>query len=391
MSQAQVQAMAAEGGLASNSISNWAPYSGSAAIGTVTAPNITPTQEELINGEKRVFKPYTLAQLRELPPPDWLVDGLFCRGDVGLIYGPPGCGKSFLVIDMAMSMCTGIPCFNHYPVKRPLRVLYFAGEGREKLRDRIEAAAAHYGTEEAVGGLLAYKEVPQLLPSLSENAEKSIGRLIEELKFDKARNVPLPDVVIIDTLHSATVGVDENSSKDMGRVLANLKKLAEEIGCAIILVHHTNKGGKNERGSSALRGDCSFLLEVSPSILGAKGAGIVSSGSVISSKIKDAKDQEKILFNLVKSQGVDSLYVDNFGIEEDRFVGSEQEKRDLILKEMKNNPGKRISREDAAKLAGVRPNHTGKLLNQLFNKHLCKKETKNDGRWSNKNPWVFYI
>jgi hypothetical protein len=60
---------------------------------------------------------------------------------------------------------------------------------------------------------------------------------------------------------------DENSTRDMGRVVAALDSLVEAYGVAILLVHHTGKpreaeraGGERLRGSSALFGAVDSVL-----------------------------------------------------------------------------------------------------------------------------------
>lgn len=334
---------------------------------------------------KPKYELFSLEQLVKQPPRQWLVDQLFGVGDIGMVYGQPGCGKTFVVIDMIMSMCLGTKCCEYYDVPRPLRVLYFAGEGGGGLQLRFQAAAKHHGDEQ-VKGLLICKTVPQLLDG------KCADNLIREVQDRAREGIPPPDVIVIDTLHSAADGADENSSRDMGIVLSNVKKLVAEFECAAILVHHTNKGGTAERGSSALRGDTSFLLEVgSPPIPGQKSDGIVSLGRLSASKIKDAKDHYSLNFNLVESSAIDSLYVNWFEVKEGHLSGSEKERRDAIIQHMGVNQGKRFSREDIAGLLSIEPKHATNLLTQLYDKNECKKETKNNGEWSSHNPWVYFV
>jgi hypothetical protein len=58
-------------------------------------------------------------------------------------------------------------------------------------------------------------------------------------------------------------GGDENSAQDVGRVIASADRIRRRNGAAVLLVHHTQKSGELERGSSALRGaaDAMFALK----------------------------------------------------------------------------------------------------------------------------------
>jgi hypothetical protein len=68
-----------------------------------------------------------------------------------------------------------------------------------------------------------------------------------------------PDIVILDTLHGATAGADENSARDMGVVLGSVRYIRAALGCAVLLVHHANKSG-GYRGSSALHGAVDLMV-----------------------------------------------------------------------------------------------------------------------------------
>lgn len=41
-----------------------------------------------------------------MPSKEWLLDQVFGAGDIDMIYGAPACGKTFVVIDMILSLCT---------------------------------------------------------------------------------------------------------------------------------------------------------------------------------------------------------------------------------------------------------------------------------------------
>lgn len=58
---------------------------------------------------------------------------------------------------------------------------------------------------------------------------------------------------MIDTLSAATAGLDENSSADMGRILESVKRIQDEFGGLVILIHHSGKdASRGLRGHSSL-------------------------------------------------------------------------------------------------------------------------------------------
>lgn len=76
-----------------------------------------------------------------------------------------------------------------------------------------------------------------------------LSRIIEEVGAQ---------LVIIDALVDVMLGRDENLVKDVQPVLYNLRKVAQDRQCAIVLIHHANRGG-SYRCSSALKGAVKFV------------------------------------------------------------------------------------------------------------------------------------
>jgi hypothetical protein len=56
-----------------------------------------------------------------------------------------------------------------------------------------------------------------------------------------------------------TPGLDENDTKQTAAALDPLRRLAHKYGVAILLIHHTNKAGKDFRGASSIRDSCDAL------------------------------------------------------------------------------------------------------------------------------------
>ena len=78
----------------------------------------------------------------------WLVDELWGASSVGVIGGAPKCAKTWLGLDMALSVATGTACLGKYAVPQPGPVLvYLAEDALPVVRERIEGMARHRGLD----------------------------------------------------------------------------------------------------------------------------------------------------------------------------------------------------------------------------------------------------
>lgn len=214
------------------------------------------------------FAPKSLADLLAMPPKRWLIDQIVGAGDLVMLYGPPGSGKSFVVIDLIFAGCLGQSFARRFDTSKRLTVAYCAGEGASGLPQRFAAAAEHYGAS-ALPTFTFFDAAPQLYKGDWRDAadaySASIGDFVREWQQRQAAgSAGQLDLLVIDTMHSATIGADENSAQDMGKVLQATKAAVSALGCAVMLVHHSNKQGNAERGSSALRGAMDCMIEVKP-------------------------------------------------------------------------------------------------------------------------------
>src|SRR6516162_8940352 len=93
-----------------------------------------------------------VVRVAELPSEElaerWLVEELWCSHAVGVIGGAPKCAKTWLGLDMALSVATGTPCLGRYAVPEPGPVLvYLAEDALPVVRQRIEGMARHRGLD----------------------------------------------------------------------------------------------------------------------------------------------------------------------------------------------------------------------------------------------------
>jgi hypothetical protein len=97
-------------------------------------------QSEAPVGSEARFDVRSLSEIVERPYATWIVREVMPASGLAVIYGGPGSGKTFLMLDMAMAICRGIK-WHGRRVKRGV-VVYVAGEGA--LRSRVEAYMRHH-------------------------------------------------------------------------------------------------------------------------------------------------------------------------------------------------------------------------------------------------------
>lgn len=194
------------------------------------------------------FRLLTAADVLELPRPTWRIKGVLPAQGIGAVYGPPGCGKSFLVLDMAGAIGSGRDWFGH-PVER-CPVLYLSLEGEHGIVNRVAAYTVRHGELEA----------RFLLESLDVRKPGDRNALIAAIQRERLAG----GVLILDTLNRAAPGFDENSPEDMGVVIAALKDLQERLGGLVEAVHHSGKDtSRGLRGHSSLLAALDSVIEVS--------------------------------------------------------------------------------------------------------------------------------
>ena len=184
--------------------------------------------------------------LRKIPAPEPLVDGLLFVNTLAWISGKPGCAKTFAALDLACCTGTGLPWHGH-PVRQG-PVLYVIAEGAAGLGQRAGAWAALNRT--AATGVTFLPVPVQIMDGTDAGA---LALLAAELK---------PVLIVVDTQARATVGADENSSKDMGVLVAWLDHLRRACKACVLLVHHTPRNAENLRGSTALEGAADTIIAV---------------------------------------------------------------------------------------------------------------------------------
>jgi len=230
-----------------------------------------------VDAEPDVFPLMTLAELRAMPPVEWLVENLLTRTGLGVLYGPPGAGKSFAALELAACVARGQP-FHGLAVEQGAAI-YIAGEGVGGLGKRIKALEAARGWHGDAPLYLLGQAV-----AFAEQGE--VERLMQTISA-RGERVAL---VVVDTVARALLGHEENSADSIGAFVAACDAVKRHCGGALLGIHHAGKdAARGMRGSTALLG------AVDTSLKAAQEHGFLS---LAIEKQKDGEQVEPLRFRM---------------------------------------------------------------------------------------------
>lgn len=215
-------------------------------------------------------------------PLKWLIKGWLQDQSLMMMHGPSGGGKTFVVLDMALRIASGLPGWCGHKVT-PGGVVYLAGEGHHGLRGRIAAWKQTHAPDQHLKMWLSKS-------GLDLNTNEGYQRVINTIS-----TLPEPPkLIIVDTLHRFLKG-NESDTQDTKTMLDACSKLIEQFKCAVILVHHTGLAEDAQhraRGSSAWRGALDIEINIAPG----KGDSPLK---IQQMKSKDTEIQEPIFAELL--------------------------------------------------------------------------------------------
>lgn len=210
----------------------------------------------------------------------WLIKHWIPQQGLTLVFGASNSGKSFAVLDMALTLSAGLGSWHGFKAKKCV-VLYLCGEGIQGVKGRIAIWKQFYGLED-LGEFYIAKGSRRLNEPLD----------LEYVKQQIALMGIKPDVIVVDTLARFFSG-DENKANEMGGFINAVDELSRLYNCSIVLISHT---GVSKEASERVRGSSALNAAADTSIL------ITNENKVITltqTKQKDVDMLEPLSFRLV--------------------------------------------------------------------------------------------
>lgn len=178
----------------------------------------------------------------------WLIDQLWSAQAVGIIGGTPKSYKTWMALEIAVSVASGSACLATYAVPLPGPVLLYAAEDSQSaLRSRLESLARHHRLD------LACLDIRVITAD-----SLRLDRTVDQERLEATLLLHRPVLLILDPLVRLHA-IDENAAGEIAALLGYLRLLQRKTGTAIALVHHARKNvsanggaGYSLRGSSDL-------------------------------------------------------------------------------------------------------------------------------------------
>jgi len=170
------------------------------------------------------------ADIAMIEPTKIIIDKLMPKEVCGIIAGTTGSNKSYLAMQMGMSIANDENSFLEFDIKeKGLSVLFVDTEiGEKELLRRYDFIKQNFNWKGSNRFNMISKVGPfkAIWPDLKESVET----------LD-------PDVVIIDCLYNSIAITDISKSKNIFPIIQNITELKNKYRLTVFCVHHFNKGG----------------------------------------------------------------------------------------------------------------------------------------------------
>jgi len=188
---------------------------------------------------------------------NWVWKGRLARGELTIVEGDPGLGKSYLVQMVARHLCDGVPLPDMTADDRrslkPGKVLYF-------------------DMENSSGSVTK----PRLVDNGLENTRNffqdegffSIDDEEAKLAAEEAVKKHRPIMVVFDTLNTYIGKADTHKSSEAQQAMMWFRQLGRDYNCAVVVLRHLTKSSGKEKalyrgqGSIAFAGAARIMLTV---------------------------------------------------------------------------------------------------------------------------------
>ena len=173
----------------------------------------------------------------------WLVDEWLPDKSITFLVSPPESYKTWLLLDLAVSVAAGVPFLGKYQINSPGPTLIIQQEDSHSgLTDRLALIV-----EQKMNALPKLGESEWTIPTMpnipiyihpDRQLRFSDKKVLEEMERQIA--TIRPKVILIDPLYSTADSTD-NYMADLANRMMILKTWRDKYGCSFLIAHHSKK------------------------------------------------------------------------------------------------------------------------------------------------------
>ncbi len=171
-----------------------------------------------------------------VPPEDWIIPDLLDRGDRLILTGSEGLGKSVLMRQMGMCVAAGMDPFSGKRI-RPQTVLMIDCENPLKIMMKV------FGNlQTSIRGHVGYDIPDNRFWIQRRPAGISLDKPSDRLWLKRLCVNVNPDLLCIGPTYKLYEGEGSHEEYAARRVTSAIDEIREEVGCAVIMEHHSPHG-----------------------------------------------------------------------------------------------------------------------------------------------------
>ena len=190
------------------------------------------------------------------PPTEWVLEDFVLKGEVNLLYGDGGVGKSLLALYLGIAVAAGKPLFSVGTTHMPVLVL-FAEDGPGQVKQRAETALIEMGLDHHGDLRMRLWCAPAGEVTLAQIADDGVVKELPRLRAlrDELALLGTPALVILDSF-ADLFALNENLRLPVNAALKQvLGGLCRDFGATVLVLAHPSKAsivdGHKYSGSTA--------------------------------------------------------------------------------------------------------------------------------------------
>lgn len=209
-----------------------------------------------ISADHEAYDRY-LKNAREFNPmseEDWICKGFLRVGEVTVLWGKSGSGKTMFMEQLGLSLAHGIP-FLGFEAARPMTVIMINEELSKKVADSY-----HQSVLNGLGVEDNWKFVRLDRVGFKLNSQAERDRIVREVIKPASERHDDFKVLIFDSL--AKMGYPQIKSNQAEELMTWLIETAEKFKIHILMVNHPTKKGRDQVGAAGITNFASTVLRL---------------------------------------------------------------------------------------------------------------------------------